>query len=159
MWIDSEYTQVLRRLCGFAHTVIFDARGLRLSDPLDHVPTVEESADDLAAVMDAARVERAVLLAMGTGCSAAAMFAARAPARVEGLVLVSPWAVAIGAVQDTSMIAGYDERMDQAMVAWRDAVEHHWREGRTIELIARSIASDRVKRTWARSSARRPLRR
>jgi pimeloyl-ACP methyl ester carboxylesterase len=57
---------------------MFDARGLGLSDPSDHVQTVEEGADDLAAVMDAARVERAVLIAMGTGYPAAAMFAARA---------------------------------------------------------------------------------
>jgi class 3 adenylate cyclase/pimeloyl-ACP methyl ester carboxylesterase len=148
MWIDPGYTQVLRRLAGFAHTVIFDARGLGLSDPLDHVPTVEEGADDLEAVMDAARVERAVLFAMGTAYPAAAMFAARAPERVEGLVLVAPWAVGIAAVKDTAMIAGYDERMDQAMVGWQDAVEHHWGDGRTIELIARSVATDRVKRNW-----------
>jgi pimeloyl-ACP methyl ester carboxylesterase len=146
MWIDPGYTQVLRRLGGFARTVIFDPRGLGLSDPLDHVPTVEESADDLEAVMDAARVERAVLLAMGTSYPAAAMFAARAPERVEGVVLVAPWAVGIAAVEDTSMIVGHDERMQQAMVDWQDAVEHHWGEGRTIEVIARSIATDRVKR-------------
>jgi class 3 adenylate cyclase/pimeloyl-ACP methyl ester carboxylesterase len=149
MWIDPGYTQVLRRLGGFARTVIFDARGLGLSDPLDHVPTVEESADDLEAVMDAAGVERAVLLAMGTAYPAAAMFAARAPRRVEGLVLVAPWAVGIGAVEDPSTLVGYDERMQQALVGWQDVVEHHWGEGRTIELIARSIATDRVKRNWA----------
>lgn len=148
MWIDPGYTQVLRRLGGFAHTVIFDARGLGLSDPLDHVPTVEEGADDLEAVMDAARVERAVLLALGTAYPPAAMFAARAPERVEGLVLVAPWAVGIAAVEDSSMIVGYDERMQRALVGWQDAVEHHWGEGRTIELIARSIATDRVKRNW-----------
>ena len=148
MWIDPGYTQVLRRLDAFTRTVIFDARGLGLSDPLDHVPTVEEGADDLEAVMNAARVERAVLLAMGTAYPAAALFTARAPERVEGLVLVSPWAVGIAAVEDTSAIAGYDERMEQALVGWQDAVEHHWGEGRTIELIARSIATDRVKRNW-----------
>ena len=148
MWIDPGYTQVLRRLGGFAYTVIFDARGLGLSDPLDHVPTVEECADDLEAVMDAARLERAVLLAMGTAYPAAAMFAARAPERVEGLVLVAPWAVGIAAVEDSSMIVGHDERMQRALVGWQDAVEHHWGEGRTIELIARSIATDRVKRNW-----------
>lgn len=148
MWIDPGYTQVLRRLGSFARMVVFDARGLGLSDPLDHVPTVEESADDLEAVMDAARVERAVLLAMGTAYPAAAMFSARAPERVQGLVLVSPWAVGIAAVEDTSTIVGHDERMHQAMVRWQDAVEHHWGEGRTIELIARSIATDRVKRDW-----------
>jgi class 3 adenylate cyclase/pimeloyl-ACP methyl ester carboxylesterase len=148
MWIDPGYTQVLRRLGGFARTVIFDPRGVGLSDPLDHVPTVEEGADDLEAVMDAARVECGVLLAMGTACPAAAMFAARAPERVEGLVLFAPWAVGIAVVDDTSEIVGYDKRMDQAMVGWQDAVEHHWGEGRTIELIARSIATDRVKRSW-----------
>ncbi len=148
MWIDPGYTQVLRRLGGFARTVIFDPRGLGLSDPLDHVPTVEESADDLEAVMDAARVERAVLLAMGTSYPAAAMFAARAPDRVEGLVLVAPWAVGIAAVEDTSMIVGHDERMQRAMGEWQDAVEHHWGEGRTIEVMARSVATDRVKRNW-----------
>jgi class 3 adenylate cyclase/pimeloyl-ACP methyl ester carboxylesterase len=148
MWIDPGYTHVLRRLASFAHTVIFDPRGLGLSDPLDHVPTVEEGADDLEAVMDSARLERAVLVAMGTAYPAAAMFAARAPERVDGLVLVSPWAVGIAAVGDTSAIVGYDERMRQAMVGWQDAVDHHWGEGRTIELIARSIATPRVKRSW-----------
>ena len=148
MWIDPGYTQVLRRLASFARTVIFDTRGVGLSDPLDHVPTVEESADDLEAVMDAARVERAVLLAMGTAYPAAAMFAARAPDRVDALVLVSPWAVGVAAVEDASAIVGYDERMHQAMMGWQDAVAHHWGEGRTIELIARSIATERVKRNW-----------
>jgi class 3 adenylate cyclase len=76
------------------------------------------------------------------------MFAARSPNRVDGLVLVSPWAVGIAAVEDTSAIVGYDERMQQAMVGWQDAVAHHWGEGRTIELIARSIATERVKRNW-----------
>jgi class 3 adenylate cyclase/pimeloyl-ACP methyl ester carboxylesterase len=148
MWIDPGYTQVLRRLGSFAHTVIFDPRGLGMSDPLDHVPTVEESADDLEAVMDAARVERAVLLAMGTSYAAAAMFAARTVERVQGLVLVAPWAVGVGAVEDSSVIVGHDERMQRALVEWQEAVEHHWGEGRTIELFARSIATDRVKRNW-----------
>ena len=35
--------------------MIFDTRGVGLSDPLEHIPTVEEGADDLEAVMDAAR--------------------------------------------------------------------------------------------------------
>jgi pimeloyl-ACP methyl ester carboxylesterase len=45
MWIDPAYTQILRRLGSFARVVIFDPRGLGLSDPLDHVPTLEETAD------------------------------------------------------------------------------------------------------------------
>jgi class 3 adenylate cyclase/pimeloyl-ACP methyl ester carboxylesterase len=148
MWIDPGYTQVLRRAGAFAHTVIVDPRGVGLSDPLDHVPTVEEGADDVEAVMDAARVERAVLFAMGTTYPAAAMFAARAPERTAGLVLGAPWEHGTRTVEDPSLIVGFDERMHQAMVAWQDAIEHHWGEGRTIELGARSIATDRVVRNW-----------
>jgi pimeloyl-ACP methyl ester carboxylesterase len=65
---------------------------------------LNRGADDLAAVMDAARVELAVLLAMGSAYAAADMFAAREPDRVDGLVLAPPWAVGIGAVQDASPI-------------------------------------------------------
>jgi class 3 adenylate cyclase/pimeloyl-ACP methyl ester carboxylesterase len=148
MWIDPGYTQVLRRVGSFARTVIFDPRGVGLSDPLDHVPTVEEGADDLEAVMDAARVERTVLFAMGTTYPAAAMFAARAPERVAGLVLGAPWEQGTRAVEDTAMIVGFDARMHQAMVAWQEAIEHHWGEGRTIKVAARSIATDRVVRNW-----------
>ncbi len=148
MWIDPGYTLVLRRLAGFARTVIFDARGVGLSDPLDHVPTVEEGADDLAAVMDAARVEHALLFAFGTGYPPAAMFAARAPERVDGLVLGMPWAVGLSKVADASEIVGFDERMRHAMAAWQEAIEHHWGEGRTIEVVAPAIATDRVKRNW-----------
>ena len=148
MWIDPGYTQVLRRLGSFARTVIFDQRGVGLSDPLDHVPTVEEAAADLEAVMDAARLERAVLVGMGVACAAAVMFAARAPERVAGLVLWAPWAVGVDAVEDPATIVGYDERMRQMIAAWKEVIDHHWGEGRTIEIAARAIATDRVKRGW-----------
>jgi class 3 adenylate cyclase/pimeloyl-ACP methyl ester carboxylesterase len=148
MWIDPGYTQVLRRVAAFAHAVVVDPRGVGLSDPLDHVQTVEEGADDVEAVMDAARIERAVLFAMGTTYPAAAMFAARAPERTAGLVLGQPWEHGTRTVKDPSLIVGFDKRMRQALLAWQDAVEHHWGEGRTIELAARSIATDRVVRNW-----------
>jgi class 3 adenylate cyclase/pimeloyl-ACP methyl ester carboxylesterase len=148
MWTDPGYTQVLRRVGTFARTVIVDPRGIGLSDPLDHVPTVEEGADDLEAVMDTAQLERAVLFAMGTTYPAAAMFAARAPGRVSGLVLGAPWEHGVQTVEDLSLIVGFDERMHQAMVAWQDAIEHHWGEGRTIKIAARSVATERVVRNW-----------
>lgn len=149
MWIDPGYAQVLRRLGGFARAVVFDQRGVGLSDPVDHVPTVEEGADDLEAVMDAAGIERAVVFAMGMSYPAAAMFAARAPERVIGLVLGTPWEVGVGAVRDPSTaIAGFNERMQQALDAWKDATEHHWGQGRTLEIVAPSIVTERGTRNW-----------
>jgi class 3 adenylate cyclase/pimeloyl-ACP methyl ester carboxylesterase len=148
MWVDPGYTQILRRLGSFARTVSFDARGVGLSDPLDHVPTVEESAADLEAVMDAAGVERAVLTGAGWTCPPVMVFAARAPERVAGLVLWGPYAVGTLAVEDLSTVVGYDEHVHSRLGAIDDALQHHWGEGRTIEIVAPSIATDRLKRGW-----------
>jgi hypothetical protein len=38
---------------------LFDERGTGLSDPVSHASTLEENVEDLGAVMDAARSERA----------------------------------------------------------------------------------------------------
>jgi pimeloyl-ACP methyl ester carboxylesterase len=56
------------------------------------VPTLEENADDIEAVMDAAGLGRAVIWATVSTCPGAALFAARAPNRVQGLVLFMAYA-------------------------------------------------------------------
>ena len=49
--------------------------------------TLEERADDVGAVMDAAGVERGALLGWSEGGSYSAFFAAREPERVSHLIL------------------------------------------------------------------------
>lgn len=62
----------------------FDRRGFGLSTGL---PDIHCNVDDLRAVLDAAQVERAVLLGMSQGARLALHFAHRLPARVRALVL------------------------------------------------------------------------
>jgi class 3 adenylate cyclase/pimeloyl-ACP methyl ester carboxylesterase len=149
MWIDPGFTQVLRRLGSFATVVVFDPRGLGLSDPVDHVPTLEEAADDIGAVLDAAGLERAVIYASGLTCTGAALFAARSPERVGGLLLLAPWAQGMLAAQDVEAIVGWDEAMTVSMQTWSDIVEHHWGEGRTLGYYAPRLDGDRQRRAWA----------
>ncbi|MEA2478959.1 MAG: hypothetical protein QOJ07_881 [Thermoleophilaceae bacterium] len=149
MWVDPGYTQILRRLASFARVVIYDPRGLGLSDPVDHVPTLEEAADDIQLVLDSAGVERTVIYASGTTCPAAAMFAARSPERVDAMLLWAPWAQGTQAGADVSDIVGWDERMARSMEAWEDIVEHHWGEGRTMALYAPGLDGERQRRAWA----------
>jgi class 3 adenylate cyclase/pimeloyl-ACP methyl ester carboxylesterase len=149
MWIDPGYAQVLRRLGSFARVVLFDPRGTGLSDPVDHVPTLEEAADDIEAVMDAAGLRRAVLFASGSTCPSVAMFAARAPNRVQGLVLWGPYAQGTRADTSPDTIVGWDERMARSIAAWDDAIEHHWGEGRTLAIGAPGLGGDRLRRSWA----------
>jgi pimeloyl-ACP methyl ester carboxylesterase/DNA-binding winged helix-turn-helix (wHTH) protein len=68
--------------------VRYDARGNGMSDW--HPPTLrfEDFVDDLAAIFDAAGVERAPLLGISQGAAVAAAYAARHPERVSGLILI-----------------------------------------------------------------------
>jgi pimeloyl-ACP methyl ester carboxylesterase len=84
-WDDPTYAGFLRRLASFTRLTLFDKRGTGLSDPVIEWPTVEDRADDIAAVLDAAGVERAVLFGVCDGGVLCALCAARHPERVAGL--------------------------------------------------------------------------
>jgi pimeloyl-ACP methyl ester carboxylesterase/DNA-binding winged helix-turn-helix (wHTH) protein len=92
-WEHPAIAAFLRRLASFSRVVVLDKRGVGLSDrmPLDAAPTLEERADDLRAVMDAAGFERATILGSSEGGALAMTFAAAHPERVERLVLHSTW--------------------------------------------------------------------
>src|SRR5690348_4272489 len=53
------------RLASFSRLIMFDKRGAGLSDPVPmaNLPTLEQWMDDASAVLDAARSEKAVLVA------------------------------------------------------------------------------------------------
>src|ERR1700751_6338529 len=59
MWEEPSLSHFYSRLAAFRRVVTFDKRGTGLSDPTMHAPTLEESLDDLRAVMDAAGGEPA----------------------------------------------------------------------------------------------------
>ena len=73
--------------------VRYDERGCGLSDRhFDGTPTLESYIADLAAVVDAAGLERFDLLALSGGGPTAIEYAARHPERVGRLVLYGTWA-------------------------------------------------------------------
>jgi class 3 adenylate cyclase/alpha-beta hydrolase superfamily lysophospholipase len=90
-WEQPELARFLERLGGFARVLSFDKRGCGLSDPvtLGAMPSLEEWADDVITVMDAAGVERATLMGMGAGGPMTMLVAASRPERVDALVLVN----------------------------------------------------------------------
>ncbi len=87
-WIE----RFLLRLGSFSRLLVFDKRGIGLSDPVPDsaMPTLEERMDDVRAVLDASGSERAGVFGQGYGTPIAALFAATYPGRVSALVLYSP---------------------------------------------------------------------
>jgi class 3 adenylate cyclase len=80
------------RLGSFRRVISFDKRGVGLSDPADHPPTLEECIDDLRAVMDAANSQQADLFGISEGGAMAALFAATHPDRTRSLVIYGSYA-------------------------------------------------------------------
>ena len=91
-WQEPALVRFLQRLASFARLIVFDRRGLGLSDRVGggHVPTLEERIDDVRAVLDDLGVRSASLLGQGYGSPIALLFAATYPERTSSLVLYSP---------------------------------------------------------------------
>lgn len=75
-------------LSEFARVLVFDKRGQGLSDPTLSTPDLDERTRDIGAVLDAAGVERAVLLGVSEGGPMTINFAHAHPERVQGLILL-----------------------------------------------------------------------
>jgi pimeloyl-ACP methyl ester carboxylesterase/DNA-binding CsgD family transcriptional regulator len=86
-WEGVAYRRFVRQLAAFARVIRYDKHGTGLSDPVAAVPTLEQRADDLAAVLDAVGSGRAVVFGYSEGGPTAIRFALREPGRTLGLVL------------------------------------------------------------------------
>ena len=82
----------LRGLEKRGRLILLDRRGTGLSDKVsaERLPTLEARMDDIRAVMDAARTERAVLVGVEDGAALCFLFAATYPDRVAALVGFQP---------------------------------------------------------------------
>jgi pimeloyl-ACP methyl ester carboxylesterase len=77
----------LRRLASFARVMLFDKRGTGMSDRTGRISTLEERMDDIRAVMDACKSERAAIMGISEGVALSILFAATYPDRTRSLIL------------------------------------------------------------------------
>ena len=89
MWEDPDFARFLERLATFSRLILFDKRGVGLSDrvPDDRLPNLETRMDDVRAVMDAVGSERAVVFGVSEGGPMSMLFAATYPERTIALAL------------------------------------------------------------------------
>jgi pimeloyl-ACP methyl ester carboxylesterase len=92
LWAHPLFAAWRERLSSFSRLILFDKRGTGLSDRVKSIPTLEERADDIRAVMDAAGSERAVIMGVSEGAPMSIVFAATYPERTRGLVLYGSFA-------------------------------------------------------------------
>jgi pimeloyl-ACP methyl ester carboxylesterase len=135
---------LVRRLASFSRVILFDKRGMGLSDLPNHID-VDDFLGDTEAVLDAVHSERAVVLGISAGAPTAARFAARHAERVRALILYGGYARFLAADD-------YPFGQDEAVVdSFIDNMQAKWGTGVGISVLATSRASDPVARQfWAR---------
>jgi pimeloyl-ACP methyl ester carboxylesterase len=151
-WENPSMARFFRRLASFTRLIIFDKRGIGMSDPVaaDEPPTLEERMEDVRAVMDAAGSERAVLFGMSEGGQLAVLFAATYPERTLAIMLYSTFAK-IRYDADDYPIGVHDDDFEQLLAA----TERDWGGDPILELVAPSLKDDDAAKRWWRRFFRR----
>jgi pimeloyl-ACP methyl ester carboxylesterase/plasmid stabilization system protein ParE len=136
-WDEPRVARFLRRLGSFCRVVLFDKRGTGLSDRVANQPAMDERMDDLRAVMDAVKIERAIQFGISEGGSLATLFAASHPERSQSLIVYGGFARFLHWIPT-------DEGFD-ALVSY---IDEHWGSGESLPWFAPSNANDAALRHW-----------
>lgn len=137
-----EHLEFIERLQGLdARVILFDKRGTGLSDRGGLDASVEDHADDLVAILDAAGSRRASLIGWFDGGVTALVAAARHPDRIESVIAYEalavghadadfPWSV------DAEWIASLLSGLEPAKWGRGSVVRHFWQEAGDERLVA-----------------------
>ncbi len=139
-WAVPEMARFRRRLAGLGRLIVFDRRGVGMSDAVDvsALPSLETQVEDVVAVLDAAGSERAAVIGTTEGGPLALMLAAMHPERCQNLVLV---AAAARLAAGPSYPWGPPEEVLEKIV--QDTVQDHLSgNAEHFRFLAPSVASD-----------------
>jgi pimeloyl-ACP methyl ester carboxylesterase len=87
LWDLPGWGQLVTKLAANHRVIAFDKRGTGLSDPVVGAPDMETRMDDVRAVLDAVKSERASILGISEGGPMSMLFAATYPERISRLIL------------------------------------------------------------------------
>jgi class 3 adenylate cyclase/pimeloyl-ACP methyl ester carboxylesterase len=145
-WTDPHVKQLFDRGADYSRTVFFQRRGLGVSDPIDYVPTLEQWAGDVIALMDEAGMPSATLVGNLCTCAPAVLAAAMHPDRVRGLLLVNP---VLQGSQSSRPLLGADHAELQRMGdAYRRAADQ-WGDAEMLPLWEAAIDTPFNRRLWS----------
>lgn len=135
-WWEAWSGRLVRRLAAFTRLILFDKRGVGLSDRPPH-PGIEQWVEDLRTVLDAVGAEQPAILGMSAGGPIAVLFAATHPNRTGPLVLygATPRALTDGIDYPSTLTA---EALEQTLAM----VEENWGTGNSLKIWCPSIAHD-----------------
>jgi len=145
LWEEPEVARFFRRLTSFSRMLVFDKRGQGLSDRPGRPPTLEESMDDLKAVVEAAGFERPALFGISEGGPMSALYAATFPDEISELVLFGTFARMLATDDFPQGIP------EEALDRWGSVVRRDWGKAVGLNVWAPTRVGDAdFERWWAR---------
>jgi class 3 adenylate cyclase len=130
------------RLGSFSRAILFDKRGMGLSDRDAGAYTLENVVDDALAVLDDLDVPHAAVLGISEGGSAATMLAAAHPERVSAMVQYATYA-------RLAQAADFPEGIPpERLRAFWNMIESDWADPKSIDFWSPSRAGDPELRDW-----------
>jgi pimeloyl-ACP methyl ester carboxylesterase len=129
-WQDPVTAKPLRRMANFSRLVTYDQLGMGHSDRMDlaALPSIDDLADDLEAVITAAGIDAPVLFGTHNGGAVAAIYASRHP--VRQLVLCNTWARMEWA---PDFLIGFSS---QILDRWEERYRDRWATGEVFNIFA-----------------------
>jgi pimeloyl-ACP methyl ester carboxylesterase/class 3 adenylate cyclase len=145
MWEHPPWARLLERLTKFSRLILFDMRGVGLSDRGPEPPVLELQRDDVGAVMEGAGSTEAIVFGGARAATMAMLFAATHPDRTKALVLYAPVAKTVSTPDFP-----YGKTPEEQRVFFERFVREVG-TGQNLDLQAPSVADDeRFVKWWAR---------
>ncbi len=147
LWKHPDVARFLRRLAMFARVIVFDPRGMGLSDRGFSTYTFEDGVSDIRAVMDDLGSERAAIFGFDIGGRLALMFAATHPDRTRAVITFGSHPTTFSDPPDYPWGATHEEyEMIVGMITeyWMS----EWNVVGAVQRFAPSTADDPATRNW-----------
>jgi pimeloyl-ACP methyl ester carboxylesterase/DNA-binding CsgD family transcriptional regulator len=142
-WDNAEFSAFFEALSLSVRVILFDKRGVGLSDRPASAPTLEETIADARCVLRAAGSTRAFVMGTSEGGAAAVLLAAQYPEQVQGLILYAATATVVqraGEPAWANSAEGFERMLERLSGAWGGP----W----ALETFAPSRAQDEAFRAW-----------
>jgi DNA-binding SARP family transcriptional activator/pimeloyl-ACP methyl ester carboxylesterase len=141
-WEEPDLARFYRRLGAAARVILYDKRGVGLSDRIGSPASIEEQVEDAAAILRAAQSERVIILAVSDGAAVATHLAVRRPEQVAGLLIYGGQAKG---VRSSDYPWGLTPEQYQH---WAERLVRGWGGPVNIEYFAPTRAQDERLRLW-----------
>jgi pimeloyl-ACP methyl ester carboxylesterase len=142
LWEHPSCRTFLVSLMALGRLIIFDRRGIGLSDRVGSAPSVDVTAEDIGTVLRAAQSRRVVLFGASEGGPACVKFAVDEPRLVAGLIL-------FGALAKGCWAPDYPHALQASQYdTWHQQLVAEWGGPAGIETFGPSLSKDPQARAW-----------